>query len=638
MDEVPIPNNNPVFIKTKVTQTKPKKKSRLLETLKNFIFMFPLAMVICYQLYSLGYRFGEFITFPPTSVTSYIFIGCLLLMLLVIQILMRSIIYAVLVGIFFLAGIFSAWFGPIYDPIVNNLSSITEIIKSAWTRKDIPFQLLVTGSMSCLFAAIIFSQFILSLLVKSFFELIFGKNWGDGKWMGYVGAIALIFGIHISFNSYHKYSNDNKEKLIWKYYQTYTPLEKFVTRTPGSVSYNENYIWVNNGNKVLALNIENGKVEGEKIINSEVICKGISKSHYPIVATKERFIILSPTLETSLFEIVYPYKYDPSDENENQASDTAKLNSEVKSEISENNTEDKELLIPLTYKMIDEETLLAFFEYGKMGLYNITNGTEMWCNKIESSNKINRIFPDKYLDEISYLVNNKKLIVSCKNGFVKSIDIKTGKTDWTYEHSVARIGGKPQLGYLSKNDDRSLVVSFKTGEIVTLGYKDGHVIHKAINEKFAANNASWCNERKAHFITDEGLYYEIQLDGGNIENRINALPNKAEFYPMIQDNENGIYAHRENIYHVSPEDGFAKLIFTSKNRTFVTKPVFVGKTMYIGTQDGWIYCIHYGSSNVKWVCHTDGELMEDSFAISDKKLIVKTKSDSIYVFDKDYVQ
>ena len=83
MDEVPIPNNNPVFIKPKVTQTKPKKKSRLLETLKNFIFMFPLAMIISYQLYSLGYRFGEFITFPPTSVSSYIFIGSLLLMLLV---------------------------------------------------------------------------------------------------------------------------------------------------------------------------------------------------------------------------------------------------------------------------------------------------------------------------------------------------------------------------------------------------------------------------------------------------------------------------------------------------------------------------------------------------------------------------
>ena len=186
MDEVPIPNNNPIIIKPKNSdnKSKTKKPSRLLETFKNFVFMFPLALIISYQLFWLGHRFGEFITFPPTSVITYIFIGSILLMMFVIQILMRSIIYSILVGVIFTAGIFSAWFGNVYDPIVNNLTSVIDIVKSAWTRKDIPFQLLVAGTMSTIIMAVALLQFMISLLVKSFFEMIFGKNWGDGEWMG----------------------------------------------------------------------------------------------------------------------------------------------------------------------------------------------------------------------------------------------------------------------------------------------------------------------------------------------------------------------------------------------------------------------------------------------------------------------
>ena len=123
MDEVPIPNNNPVIIRPQISdnKNKTKKTSRLMETFKNFIYMFPLALIISYQLFCLGHKFGEFITFPPTSVITYIFIGSILLMLLVIQIMMRSIIYSVLVGVMFTAGIFSAYFGNVYDPVMSNL-------------------------------------------------------------------------------------------------------------------------------------------------------------------------------------------------------------------------------------------------------------------------------------------------------------------------------------------------------------------------------------------------------------------------------------------------------------------------------------------------------------------------------------
>lgn len=58
MDEIPIANNNPVVIKAEkpAAKAKPKKKSHLIETLKNFVFMFPLACIVFYQLYHLGYN------------------------------------------------------------------------------------------------------------------------------------------------------------------------------------------------------------------------------------------------------------------------------------------------------------------------------------------------------------------------------------------------------------------------------------------------------------------------------------------------------------------------------------------------------------------------------------------------------
>ncbi len=623
MDEIPIANNNPVVIKaeTPAVKAKPKKKSHLIETLKNFVFMFPLACIIFYQLYHLGYNFGEFITFPPMSVISYIFIGSILLMLLAIQIMMRSIIYSVAASILFLFGIFSAWFGDVYGPITSNLSSVIDIVQSAWTRKNIPFELLVTGSMTGILAALVFIEFLTALLVKSFFEMIFGKEWGDGRWMGYVGAIALILGLQISFNSYNKYSNNNAEQLIWQAYQKYAPMDKFVTRTPGNVTFDENYIWVNNGKDMRAYNKTDGKEVGKTMVESAVVSKGIEKAFAPVVATNNKFICYTNNLGAISWENQYP---------EITASDTEYTNTD--------STEINNLLVPLTFKFISEgKYLLAFFDYGKLAVYDVENGEELWVNTIDQPSKVSRMLPDKYLDDISFLENNGKLIVACQNGYIKSVDIKKGTIDWEYQHTVSKIGGRAQRGLLTNNGE-NFVATFKTGEIVTLSYKDGHLIHKAFNESFTSKKPVWINERKAHFLTEEGLYYSVELDGGNIENRLNALPNKADIYPVVFNNEKGIYAHREKIYAVNPDSGVTKQIFKCKNRTFVTEPVFDDKVMYIGTADGWVFCMHYGSENLKWSCHINGELTEDSLKLDGDKLIVKTKSDSVFVLRKGFNQ
>lgn len=607
MDDTSTTTNN-------AATTKPKHKSPLLETLKNFIFMLPLASIIFYQIYLLGNTFGEFLTFPPLSVITYIFIGCLLLLLLILQIMMRSIIYSVITGVMLVLGIFSAWFGDVCNPIINNLSKVLEIIQSAWTQKSIPFELLMTGIMTTILGVIAFTQFATSLIVKSFFEMILGKKWGDGKWLAFVGAIALILGVQLSFNSYINSSNSEGSKLIWKNYQKYSKLEKFISKTEGSVTYNDEYVWVNDGSTLKAYAIDNGKEIGSMVVAEKIFTKGIEKSELPIVGLSNKFVCYSPDLKETLWEIFYP---------ELTASDSANLHTEVGDQSA--------ILIPLTRKFVNSgKYMLAIYDFGKIAMYDLKKGEELWLNVIDQPVKVSRLMPDKFLDEYSYLETNSSIVFACHNGYVKSVDMRTGKIQWEYQHAVAKSGGIAQRGFLSQKGN-NIVVAFKTGEIVTISSKDGHLINKTYNEVFTVTSPVYCFENKAQFLTEDGLYYTVELDSGKIENRLNALPNKAELYPILQNNENKLYAHREKVYLIDENLNYSKLVLKSKNRTFVTNPVFKDKTVYIGTSDGWIYCFNLETESVKWLVHVNGELGEDSLCLTSDKLLVKSKSDSVFL-------
>ena len=618
MDSTPIKNNNPTDKETSNTIVKKTKhSSQIFETLKNFIFMLPFACVICYQMKILGNSFGEFFTFPPFSAITYIFIGCILILLLLMQIMMRSIIYTSVSAIVLLYGIFSAWFGDVYNPIIENFSRIIEIIRSAWTRKSIPFELLMTSIMTTLIFLVTFTQFVTSLLVKSFFEMFFGKKWGDGKWMAYLVTIALILGVQLSFNYYVQHSNSEGNKLIWKNYEKYSSLEKYISKTPGSITYNEEYLWLNNGKELKAFQKSDGKEINRIRVSDKVFTKGIEKSAVPIVFLEDRFVGYTTDLKETSWDIYYPNM---------QSSDTITISPE--SQVKSNP------MLPLTRRFLKSgKYMLVIYDFGRFGLYDISKGLELWSKVIDQPAKTSRTHPDRFLNDISILEKDSKIIISCQNGIIKNIDMLTGNLEWEYRHTVSKLAGKPQRGILSDNDS-NLIVSFKTGEIISLSYKDGHVINKTLNEDFVTSSPVFCKNNTACFLTDEGLYYEVKLDDGKIESRLNALPNKSEIYPALQNNQNGVYAHRDKIYVLNSDLGYSKILLTSKNRTFITNPIVDENNLYIGTADGWVYCINLGTERVKWIVHVDGELTDDSLTVIDNTVIVKSKSDSIFTFTK----
>ncbi|HAE39045.1 MAG TPA: hypothetical protein DCG57_10460 [Candidatus Riflebacteria bacterium] len=618
MDEVPIVTANPVnlIIKKQESAPKPTRKDRIKESLKNFFMMLPLALVVMLQFFFLGKSFGSFSTFPLTTYSTYILLGAILLVVLFTQMLMRSIIYSTLAGTALITGIFSSWFGDFYAPLAENFRSIGLIVKSAWTRKDIPFNLLVTGSMTAIIAAVTFAQFFISLFVKSFFEVLFGKEWGDGRVVGYGGAIALLAGFHIAFYSYASMSSVTAEKLIWDKTSVYSPVEKFITRTPGNYILGSEHLWIEKENEIAAVDLKTGKTVNTQKFKPAVVHKGIQTSVLPVFFDQEALYGFNRDMSMNTWKTAYPASFP---------------NLEI--------SEDKKDLFnntPLTTRFVEGgRKLLVQYDYGYVGMYNCESGALLWLKSLDLQIRANRVFPETFLESGFFLEAGDKILLSCHNALLRCLNRDSGEQLWQYQHSTPKVSGRSQKGHLSLNQDR-IIVSYKSGEIVTLALADGRKVYQATNPAFSSNGPVYSSGLHASLLTEEGVFYKIELDGGKNLYTANVLPRRLDLVPVVHDLSHGIVAHRDEVMKLDDDTRSVSVIFRSENRVFVTQPVFEDKIMYIGTQDGWIYCLHYGSKHEKWRIHVNGELQEDSLHILADSLLVKTRSGSIHKFKRDY--
>ncbi len=619
MDEVPIANNNPVNLIIKKPESAPRKTriDRIKESLKNFFIMLPLALLVVAQFYFLGKSFGEFSTFPVTSLISYIFAGTIIMILLFSQMLMRSIIYSTLAGVALIAGIYTAWFGDFITPMSTNFNGISEILKSAWSRRDLPYNLLMTGIMTALVAVVAFAQFFVSLLVKSFFEMLFGKEWGDGRLLGYLGAIALLAGIQIGFYSYASMSSQANEKIVWKRMVQYEPVEKFITRVPGSCIIGKDRIWASEGNSLVSIDAVKGNRLESRDFKPAVVHKGFQHGDSPVFAGADGFYGFNSELSASNWKTPYP------------ASFTGLELAEDKKDLFTN--------LPVTTRMLENgKKMLIVYDFGYVGVYNVADGAQLWFKQIDLQIKVNRAFPELYLEEGYFLEAGDRLVFSCHNGLVRCLHMTTGEQIWFYQHGTPKISGKSQRAFLSPNGSERVVASFRSGEFITLGLSDGRRIYTAANPSFSPASLPFCKDLQASFLTDEGIFYQIELDGGAAVFNTIALPRRSEFLPIVQSLGDGIVAQGEEIVHVDTQERKASTIFRSPKRVFITRPVVVDKILYIGTQDGWIYCLHTGSRHEKWRVHVNGELLEDSLELLDDSLLVKTRSGSLFRINRNF--
>jgi outer membrane protein assembly factor BamB len=616
MDEVPVANANPVNVIVAKTDKKPEKpkKNPIMVSLKNLFHMAPLALIVLIQLFFLGKSFGTFSTFPFTSFTTFILIAALAVLLFFLQMLQRSIVYSTLGGVALVCGIFYAWFGDFHQPILENLKSIGTIVKAAWTRKDIPFNLLMSGAMTFTIAGVAFLQFFVSLFIKSFFETFFEKDWGDGKWMGFAGAIALLIGVHLGFYFYASMSANVENRFQWESAQKYKPIEKYLTNTPGAVMLGKDRLWTSNNDKVRAISLENGKILEEKNFVTPVIRPGIQETQTPVFFGEKEIICYNRDLTVQQWKAPYPASF-------------------TNLEVADDKAGEVDYLPQTAFFTDSGEKLLVFYNYGYIGYYDLKSGENLWLQSVDRKVAINKYFSDYFPNQDYFHEADDRFVFSCQNGIVKAIEKASGNELWSYGHNNPKYNGKPQRAFLSGQQDRVLA-AFKSGEMMTLALENGRVIYQARNEAFSFSSAPEFKGLEASFVTDEGFYYIAEIDGGRILYSCNLLPKKLNFLPVITALSKGIVAHKNEVFII--KDQQAKQILKISNRIFVTKPVFDDKLMYIGTQDGWIYCVHYGSFHQKLKIHVNGELEEGSLKISGSRLIVKTRSGSITSIDRRF--
>ncbi|GAB4282058.1 MAG: hypothetical protein Kow0029_27410 [Candidatus Rifleibacteriota bacterium] len=613
MDEVPVANANPVntIVRKPEKEQKKNKQSQVVVSLKNLVYMAPLAIIVLLQLFFLGKSFGTFSTFPYTSFSTFIFVASLAVFFFFLQMLMRSIIYSTLGGVIFLSGIFYSWFGDFYSPIIENFSSLSSIVKAAWSKKDIPFPLLMSGAMTFTFSGMAFLQFFVSLFVKSFFETFFGKDWGDGNWMGFAGAIALIAGLHIGFYVYSSSVSNHENKFQWEFLQKYQPIEKYLTETPGAVMLSEDRIYSSHGEKIKALSLEDGKILESKPFKSAVIRSGFQFSNVPVFFSDKEMVCYNHAMNYETWRVPYPAKFP---------------------EVSLGDESPAIYNIPLTSFFINQgKNLLVFYDYGYVALYNVADGKQLWLKSIDRTVPVNRNFSSNFPTSKDFVETKESIIFSCQNGIVKAIKKDDGSEIWKYNHPSPKYNGKAQRGFLTQQNEK-LLASFKTGELVTLDIATGKVIYTGKNEAFIFHDAPAFKGIEASFLTEEGFFYVVEVDGGRVLYSCNLLPNKLDFLPVITSLEHGIVAHKDEILKV--ENQSFKSVLKASNRIFVTRPVFDNKLMYIGTSDGWVFCIHTGSHHEKWRIHVNGELGQNSLAIAGTRLIVQTRSGSLISLDR----
>lgn len=616
MDEVPVVSANPVntiINKPEKPNARPSS-NQLLVSLKNLVYMLPLAMVILIQLFFLGKSFGTFSTLPWSSFTSFIFLASMAIILLFLQMLQRSIIYSTIGGVILLSGIFYAWFGDFHSVIFSNLQNVGTIIKSAWSRKDIPFPLLIAGIMTFSMTGIAVIQFLTSLFVKSFFESIFGKDWGDGRWVGFAGAIALLASLHISFNIYSSSASNFENRQLWQQMQKYKPVEKFLTSTPGAVMFNKSHIYTSHGGQVRSISLETGRVLEEKRIKSSVIRKGFARTETPVFFSDREMICFNAEMNLELWRSSFPASFT-----------NLAISSDQVPEID---------TLPQTAFFIESgKKLLVYYNYGFIGLYDMTDGKNLWLNPVDRQTPARNIFSDDFPSSEYFIESGERLIFSCQNGFIKAISKKDGSEIWCYKHENPKFNGKPQKAFLSSQPDRVLA-SFKSGEMITLALENGREIYLGKNETFTFADAPGFSGLEAQFLTDDGFFYITEVDGAKVAFSVNLLPKKLDFLPVLTDLEQGVVAHRGEAFMVTGQK--VKKLLNVGNKVFATTPVFDEKMMYIGTQDGWVYCLHTGSEDLKWKIHVNGELEKDSLLIADSRLIVRTRSGSLVAIDRRF--
>jgi hypothetical protein len=631
MDDVPIVTSQPVksvFAPPTSTGTTPKAKPP--GTFVNFFLMMPLAGIILIQAFYFGRSVGEYTTFPLFTVQSYLTLGAVLSLMILVQMCMRSIVYSTLFGFMLLSGILHAWFGDFWVPVLQNFKEVLGIMKSAWSKRDIPFPILMSTIITTLMGITIFANFIFSLFIKYFFEVVFGREWSDGRKVAFISTIIFMGIVQAGFLLYAR-STGNTESLIWSQKDRYHPLEEFIARIPSAAILSKDVVCAYDPEVAVAYSVKDGSEIRRVPMVSAISAPTWSSLEHPVFPGKAGLVAFDKNLLSQNWVCQFPVKLpletipgNPADKEKNPDSDLAKENL-------------SDLGTPLVIRTdISPDFVLAMFDYGFWGLISMKDGRLVWVRLIDSPHKVQQFQLEEFIRQPLVVLGKEMLVFACNNGRITAVKSATGEIAWEYMHKEAKVAGKGQRALLTRSGDR-VVAAYASGDLITLDLVKGTKIYEARSgvQKWVPITPVHVEGGFASFISSNGQYMKVELDGGNVNMMIPLFSDRTPLLPAPLNLERDFAAFKDTIYTISSATRSITPVLTLAKHVFATHPVVDGNFLYIGTQDGWMLCMHKDSHDVRWKVRLPGELSEDSLMVAADGILVRTKSGSVFCLKKE---
>lgn len=613
MDDVAIANSNPV--RTVVAPPPPVQKPKPAGTIVNFFLMMPLALVVLFQGFFLGQSIGGYTTFPFYSIHSYMTMGAILVLLVLVQIFLRSIVYSTLFSVVLVSGIFYTWFGDFMTPLQENFKEVLVIMKSALSNRDIPYPILMSTILTVIYLVMTCANFAFSLFVKYGFEVVFGRFWGDGRKFGYITAIILLLAVQLGFKLFAT-AGGNIERLAWSQASVYQPLEEFCSRIPSAGIVGKDRVWNYDSTRILAIDSTSGRVAADKRVLPVLPAPMWNILDKPILATRMGLMAFDRDLVGEAWTVGFPASLPglvlpPEDVKPDQG-------------------------LPLLLRPdVRPGMVLAMFDYGFWGAYSVADGRQLWLRAIDGQSRLNRYFVEDFIRS-PYVISVKEVLVfALQNGRLAAIKAETGEQVWEYAHPDSKFSGKPQRALLSVRDDRVLA-AFPSGSLVAFDGNKGTKLYEAHSTQWHPNTAASWEGDEAAFISADGNYVRVVLDGGKIVMNTSLFPNRPFLMPAPINFTRGFAAYKDTIYQIATATKTLNSIFRFPKHVFACEPVVEDAFLYTGTQDGWVFCFHRESLAEKWRIHLSGELAEESLLISENGLLVRTRSGSVFCLKKGF--
>jgi len=630
MDDVPIVSSGPVknvFVPPAPPVGK-LSKPKAPGTFITFFLVMPFAGIILIQAFFFGKAIGEYTTFPIHTFQTYFNLAALLSLMVVMQVLMRSIVYSTLFGFMLLAGIFHTWFGEFWIPLMDNFKEVVSILKSSWKQKDIPFPLLMSTIMTLLLVGTVGANFIFSLFTKYFFEMVFGRDWSDGKRNAFVTGILLLAILHAGLAVYSR-GVGNTSVLVWSQRSIYKPLEEFCAKIPSGTQVTKSSIANFDPFSISTFDPKTGNLMKNHEISASILTPTWSKLDSVIIGTKLGLISFDKDLLFQTWICKFPVEI-PLASIPGLTSETGK-----KGEMDSALENPADIGVPLVLRTdLSKDMVLAMFDYGFWGAISCADGKLQWLKLIDTPSKVNKIFLEDFTKNPWVLVEKDLVVFSCYNGRIACVKSATGEMVWEYSHKETKFSGKGQRAFLSTQNNR-VYAAFPSGTIVTLDLLKGIKIYEAHGAgKWNPNSAVSVDGYDASFIALDGSFVQVQLDGGTVVMQHPLFENPLPLMPTPFDLSSGFAGYKENFYAISTATRTISPIIKFPNHLFAAKPVVDGQFVYTGTQDGWVFCLHKASHDEKWRFHVSGELTEDSLCITEAGLLVRTRSGSLFCLKK----